>query len=509
MKLRISIFWGLSFSCAIIFNSCRKDTRVEIETPYLQNETFFKRGNSGGAIGQISVNSTGNYKNDIIDSVMNMLKMADERKHFADLIIRYYGFAKWNYSITVKNANGLRTVIIPVVDTVSKTQLLIFAYQTTPERVYFKLIGRNTLQPRLPNTGNISGTKFTKQTLIGLFDSFDRAITESKAKGNTVFTVTRPNAMYVSYTCWYYTWSSTNGDFGISNTQCSYSLIVTPEMISNVGEVQNIPQPENGGGSPFSGGTTQDPLDQLYNCTCDCLEDDAMESYLNSFEPKWGQLGDLSAILLEIGKAKAANLNYNSASFKDRLEIIKNYFDANRFFTRNQYNQIVDESNSKIIDRYIYTLDRGWLDMHHVFYNIFLAEKYYAYVAIASTSTGELIQWLKGNESGYSYEDLPSNQAGIDFYKLYNAQIKNGSISLENAMAAFLIGIKATDPPNAPNYLVIPHVIDQYVPSNTSTKGLIGYDLLQKALESFCKKSSSRKAAIRQAHQTIFHSANN
>ena len=93
--------------------------------------------------------------------------------------------------------------------------------------------------------------------------------------------------------------------------------------------------------------------------------------------------------------------------------------------------------------------------------------------------------------------------------KLYNAQIKNGSISLENAMAAFLIGIKATDPPNAPNYLVIPHVIDQYVPSNTSTKGLIGYDLLQKALESFCKKSSSRKAAIRQAHQTIFHSANN
>lgn len=147
--------------------------------------------------------------------------------------------------------------------------------------------------------------------------------------------------------------------------------------------------------------------------------------------------------------------------------------------------------------------------MHHVFYNAFLAEKYNASIAISSASMGELTQFFGGNESGYSYEDLPSNQAGIDFYKLYSNQIKNGTITLENAMLSFLLSINATSPTNAPNYLVIPHILDEYVPSNTSTKGLTGYELLQKALESFCKKSSSRKASIREAHQTINHSANN
>lgn len=492
---------------------CRKETNIEIEIPYTQNLTFFRRDisiDAGINLGNISVNSISQNKNDIIDTVINKLKVADLKQHFSDLIINNYGFAKWNYSLTVKNANGLRTVITPVVDSTNKTQLLILAYQTSPDKVYFKLIGRNTPQPKLPTTGSVSGSTFTKHTLIGLFNSFDNLINENKAKSTTAFIVTRPNAVFVSYTCWYYVWTSPYGGFAISNTQCSYSLIITSDIISSTGDVQNIPPPEDGGGgTPIQSGTSGDPLDQLYNCTCDCPEDDAMLYYLDSFEPKWGQLGDLSTILLEIGKAKVADTTYNNANFKKRLEIMKDYFDANRFFTRDRYNQIVDQSNSKKIDRYIYTLDRGWLDMHHVFYNAYLAEKYNPSIAISSTATGEIIQWIKSNESGYSYEDLPSNQAGIDFYKLYSSQIKNGSITLENAMLDFLINNKATDPTNAPNYLIIPHIIDQYVPSNTSTRGLTGYELLQKALESFCKKSPSRKAAIREAHQTINHSANN
>lgn len=88
------------------------------------------------------------------------------------------------------------------------------------------------------------------------------------------------------------------------------------------------------------------PLDAIYNCNCNCPEeDDEISLYSENFEPKWGQLGNLSSIVLEMNKILVVVPNYNSLSFQAKLESHKNYFDANRMFTRDNQNNFIEDLN--------------------------------------------------------------------------------------------------------------------------------------------------------------------
>jgi len=108
-----------------------------------------------------------------------------------------------------------------------------------------------------------------------------------------------------------------------------------------------------------------------------------------------------------------------------------------------------------------------------------------------------------GNYSGYSYEDLPSNSAGLDFYWAYRNKIKNGTMTLTDAINEYFQKVYITEPKNAPNYKMIPHILDGNVATNITPIGLVGSALFNAAYEAFCKKSRATKIKILVAHKLI------
>jgi hypothetical protein len=184
-----------------------------------------------------------------------MLKDADLKEKFANEIIKKYGYAKWDKSIIVNNANMLKTVIVPVADTNNNVQLLIFAYQIDKYSAAFKIINKNTKQNKLPIHGDKKGSTFTQQTLNGLFQVLENNLKSASSKSNNSNNVIISNGIIIQYYCWYYTSTDEFGNFTISNTQCSYHLIFTPEVMQTlVPAIEDFP----------SGGAVNDYID--YDC---------------------------------------------------------------------------------------------------------------------------------------------------------------------------------------------------------------------------------------------------
>ncbi|WP_379091922.1 hypothetical protein [Pedobacter sp. UC225_65] len=257
--------------------------------------------------------------------------------------------------------------------------------------------------------------------------------------------------------------------------------------------------------TPGAGGGTE----PQYICNCACPEDNETIDASLSYEPKWGQLGNAKSIKDEVNKLISQTQNFNSLSLQNRLQNLRNYFDANRNFVRTANGELIEAPGSKLIDRYIYTENSGWIDMHHFFYAAFLTEAHSIAYAFSYTTGAEYIQ-AKLNEqqaSAFSYEDLPSNYAGINFWKQYGASIANGTNDFNSALTGYFNQLNAREPSEAPNYDYIPHVIDNLAPKNTTSKGLVGDTLRNAAKESFCKKSVARQNAIKEAHTKFKHSS--
>lgn len=258
----------------------------------------------------------------------------------------------------------------------------------------------------------------------------------------------------------------------------------------------------NTGGGPPQGGPGMNPYLDL---DCQAGYDDEMESILENREPRWGQLGNKQSILNDLNQG-LLGVNGN---FKSSLETLSNYFNINRLFSTDAQNNITELSHSVKRDRYVYSYTRGWIDMHHFFVAAYLAEDRTPFTAFEWTTAAELIQAISisHSASAFSYEDLPSNKAGIDFFLQYGVNIKQGNLTLESALNSFFTSIQVTDPQNAPNFDVIPHAISDQVPKNFTTKGLTGQTLKQSALNSFCDKSDQLRNNIINAHKKIPHTS--
>ncbi|MBK7098056.1 MAG: hypothetical protein IPH58_06520 [Sphingobacteriales bacterium] len=260
-----------------------------------------------------------------------------------------------------------------------------------------------------------------------------------------------------------------------------------------------------GGGG---GNSTPSDSEYPYECSCNCGgSEPEMADASTVYEPKWGQLGSKSDIVSEVKYAKGKIPT--SSSFEKQLENLRNYFEKNRMWGRNESGELIELSTpDAAINRYVYTENRGWIDMHHLFYASFLAEKHNNSIqAEEELSLGEWIQWLKKNESAFSYEDQPSNKAGIEFWRSYKGYLKDGSMTIDIAVDDFLYRNGAKDPAEAPNYDYIPHIINNKYPKNFTGKGYTGEILKQKARESYCSKSITQQNNIREAHQKLPASA--
>ena len=180
----------------------------------------------------------------------------DSKHKFVNNIIQKYGYPHWDNSLSFNNSNGYQTHFIPLTDSNNTVNRLLLAYQNGINGYTFKIINKNDPQSKLPEHGNKEASIFTKQSLKGIFKTAEeKLLTQSNNSSLSTIDRNKVKALFwsVSYSCWYYTWTESDGSFGISNTQCSYSFDFTAEVV----RIIQFDEPIFGGaGSGSSGNTT-------------------------------------------------------------------------------------------------------------------------------------------------------------------------------------------------------------------------------------------------------------
>jgi RHS repeat-associated protein len=220
-------------------------------------------------------------------------------------------------------------------------------------------------------------------------------------------------------------------------------------------------------------------------------------------EPRWGQLGSLKMILNEMWKG-FNSFNVVNSNVGSKLIAMTKYFEVDRKFTRNNKGILIDVDPSKNIDRYIYTTKSGWIDMHHFFRLANYTRENGQKMAELYAYNSERYQYWNDNPSGWSYEDIASDIAGIEFWIQYGERLKNAEINLTNATKEYLTSLGAVDPSKAPNYNYIPHTINpDYVLKSSNKRGLKGNELKERHKKIFESRSKIDQEKIINAHQTI------
>jgi len=187
---------------------------------------------------------------------------------------------------------------------------------------------------------------------------------------------------------------------------------------------------------------------------------------------------------------------------------LMNHFEADRRFVRDSSGHWVDAPDSRNVTRYVYTGRMGWIDMHHFFYFAAYAAVNGAGAARSFATTSESLQGAIGRDaSAFSYEDLSSDEAGIQFWERYGLAITSGRLSIEDATREFLTNsLSATEPSEAPNFDFLPHVIRENDPpmQNTSaTTPLTGQRLREAHERRFDRSSQARQQEIWEARTQI------
>jgi len=258
----------------VFFLSCKKQTEVTSEPQKtMTNNAFFSREKI----------STKQSDRDLIDTIIDICKRADNNSQISKAVIAKYGYPKWDLTITLSNANGLKSLFVPVVDSSNQVQLLILAHQDSKEHVVFKFITKNTPQPRLP-LGTSDGKTFTNESLVGIFNVLDKRVTALRAQSNSSSENVKTNGgVTVIETCWYYSWTDAEGGVYVTNTQCSYKVLFSG--YKDITAAQNLePFLEGGGGGPPAdpnpcANAEKEALNQLEQQFNEYIEDQTPNNY--------------------------------------------------------------------------------------------------------------------------------------------------------------------------------------------------------------------------------------
>ena len=261
--------------------SCKKQADISPNQTILKNENaFFYRE---------KVSPSANEK-DLVDTIINFCKKGDSTAHFSNKIIAKYGYPQWDLALPISNANGLKSLFIPVVDTGNRVQLIIFAYQDSRKHVIFKFIDRNTEQTQLPKASGDSRI-FCKESLTGIFDALDKSVAAARIPKNSSMENIKSNGTYVESLCWLISWHYDDGEVGVLNPQCSYQIIITPDNAGRkpglanglIGVYEDVQVGDGGGGGVVDpnpcANAEQEALKQLERQFNEYIEDKTPNNY--------------------------------------------------------------------------------------------------------------------------------------------------------------------------------------------------------------------------------------
>lgn len=263
-------------------------------------------------------------------------------------------------------------------------------------------------------------------------------------------------------------------------------------------------------------------IDELFN-SCGCpiggtteLENfDSTDEFIED-EPKWGQLGNCSEIIAELG-----NIDL-SGNLQSQINNIDAYFDCQVFYERPtsgpdngclMYD--TDRPDFCLVKKYLYTEERGWIDMLHVFRIFRWAMEIYetgtpgsiadifgaALLAEYNGYNAESWQWVNSNYSAFSYEDLCSNHVGAIVFVSYYEELNNGQITWQQVLGELCNDLNAKEPSEAPNYEYIPYVIDEKYPKVfNASHCLKGTELEDAGKANFCNMKLIEQLKLKEAH---------
>lgn len=240
------------FLITCTLNACKKDNYINQDI-YEQNDAFFKRNNSIQSNQKRASSLELAQGPDLIDTIINELKILDLEKRFANTVVKKYGLPKWESALRIRNSNTYSSVFIPIVDSNGKVDEILFAYQDNKKKLVYKFINRNTNQYKLPEHGNPEKTFFTQNTLKGIFDYFEGVFKSDIATQNnnkkTTFSV-KANDYYVIY-CWYYTYGYQDGagtyvvNTNFYGQQCVSFIVVTTPIAGDIINDNSVPPPSS------------------------------------------------------------------------------------------------------------------------------------------------------------------------------------------------------------------------------------------------------------------------
>jgi hypothetical protein len=233
------------------------------------------------------------------------------------------------------------------------------------------------------------------------------------------------------------------------------------------------------------------------NCQSVGIEQEWTNNFEENEEPKWGQLANKQEILNEINNI----IGLDNMPYEQQIISLASHFEKNLMYNRDNDGNlfIVDSAND--VNRYIYSEIGGWIDFHHVFKIFEWATQNGPFTAITQGELGEMWQSLKDNYSAYSYEDLPSNLLGVGMYVRFSQDLAQGNISWYEAVQITLDELNCLEPEQAPNFLYIPHIVNEHYPQNFTYSPLLGNDLEIYHREKFCQRPYSEQVNIKEAHE--------
>jgi len=217
-NLRVLLSATMALSIFFFLISCKKENESPIQpAPEIKNKSFFTRIEASGV----------QRAKDLIDTVISICKINDLTSHFSDAVIGKYGYPRWDLTMTLQNENGLKTLLVPVVDSADRVRLIISAYQQSNDKFLFKMIAKDMQQPGLPKSSK-DNKVFTSQSLAGIFNSLEKQVIASKNLSHSPGSNIETNGWIFNQFCWTISIIHADGEVEVHNWQCITQIILTP-----------------------------------------------------------------------------------------------------------------------------------------------------------------------------------------------------------------------------------------------------------------------------------------
>jgi hypothetical protein len=274
-KKQIRLIFATILLVAVIYSCTKTDWNLD-KTNYQQDKNFFQRNDTLKTF-YAQINGT-LADNALLDKVIEHFKDFDNHVKILNEVEKKYGRAFWDISFVLRDFNGLRTVVTPIINSADIVTALIFSSERNSDYTYFRIIDKQTKQTNLKEYGDKAATLFTQSTLKGLFSATQINFNHAKSNVKNIYLEKQystnsasVNMLLYVETCWSYSYTYNTGSsdpydaVGVAvGTQCEgHYVYIDLGGSSGTGLNSSTPTYNGVGGTTTSTSSVNNIINQL------------------------------------------------------------------------------------------------------------------------------------------------------------------------------------------------------------------------------------------------------